>query len=114
MTSIGRSINRDLPHTTALLYRPGRQFAPTGDRKEWSPECKEAEMRRLINLTITALVVFAAVSGSAAALPVDYVSPDARDSARQVSSPQIDLRSPDARDTSTVETYTPGHVTQAS
>jgi hypothetical protein len=71
-------------------------------------------MRRLINLTITALVVFAAVSGSAAALPSDYVSPDARDSARQLSSPQIDLRSPDARDTSTVETYAPGHVTQPS
>jgi hypothetical protein len=51
-------------------------------------------MRRLINLTITALVVFAAVSGVAAAEGVDYVSPDARDSARQVSSPQTDLRSP--------------------
>jgi hypothetical protein len=75
-------------------------------------------MRRLINLTITALVVLAAVSGVAAArLPYDYVSPDARDSARQVTgSQQTDLRSPDARDASTrpVETYTPGHVTQAS
>ena len=73
-------------------------------------------MRRLINLTITALVVFAAVSGVAAARVIDRVSPDARDSARQVSAPQIDLRSPDARDASTrsVETYTPGHVTEPS
>ena len=73
-------------------------------------------MRRLINLTITALVVFAAVSGVAAAQGVDHVSPDARDSARQLSQPQIDLRSPDARDVATrpVKTYTPGHVTQAS
>jgi hypothetical protein len=73
-------------------------------------------MRRLNNLTITALVAFAAVSGVASAQIVDHVSPDARDSARQVSSPQIDLRSPDARDAATrpVKTYTPGDVTQAS
>jgi hypothetical protein len=54
-------------------------------------------MRRLINLTITALVVSAAVSSIAAAQVIDHVSPDARDSARQPSSRQIDLRSPDAR-----------------
>lgn len=94
-------------------------------------------MRRLVNLTIAALVVFAAVSGVAVARPDDLVSPDARDSARQLSSPppqidlrspdardsarqpsspQVDLRSPDARDVSTrpVETYTPGHVPQPS
>ncbi|MFL5894039.1 MAG: hypothetical protein ACJ76Z_02865 [Thermoleophilaceae bacterium] len=73
-------------------------------------------MRRLINLTITALVAFAAISGVASAQSIDHVSPDARDSAPQVSSPQIDLRSPDARDAATrpVKTYAPGHVTQAS
>ena len=73
-------------------------------------------MRRLINLTITALVVFAAVSGVAVARAQDYRSPDARDSARQLSSPQIDLRSPDARDAvrQPVETYTAGHVSQPS
>jgi hypothetical protein len=74
-------------------------------------------MRRLINLTITALVVFAALSGVATAQVLDHVSPDARDSARQVTgSLQTDLRSPDARDASTrpVETYTPGHVPQPS
>src|SRR4051794_2498139 len=94
-------------------------------------------MRRLINLTTTALVVFAAVSAVAVARDQDYVppdargfdaarqlssprvdlrSPDARDSARQLGSPQIDLRSPDARDASRqpVETYTPGHLPQPS
>lgn len=92
-------------------------------------------MRRLTNLTIAALVVFAAVSGVAVARPDDLVSPDARDSARQLSSPQIDLRSPDAPDsarqpaspqidlrtpdardatTRPVETYTAGHVPQPS
>jgi hypothetical protein len=85
----------------------------------WSPKRKEAEMRRFINLTITALVVFAAVSGVAVAQPFElqnHVSPDARDSARQLGSTVTDLRSPDARDTATrrVETYTPGHVTQSS
>ena len=76
-------------------------------------------MRRLINLTIAALVVFAAVSSVATARVLDdvsYVSPDARDSARQVSSLQTDLRSPDARDSATrpVETYTAGRISQPS
>lgn len=76
-------------------------------------------MRRLINLTITALVTLAAVAGPAAAhMPndVSYASPDARDSARQVSTPQTDLRSPDARDSATrpVSTYAPGHISQPS
>jgi hypothetical protein len=101
------------------LYRLGREFRSTSDCKEWSLKCKEAEVRRLINLTITALVAFAAVSGVAAAQPFElqnHVSPDARDSAGQLNSRQTDLRSPDAREMSTgpVETYTPGHVTQSS
>jgi hypothetical protein len=91
----------------------------------------------LTKITVTGLVVFAAVSGTAAAQ--DFRSPDARDSARQVTratgpsgrdlvppytrfetaqvgSSKTDLRSPDARDASThpVTTYVPGRVLNAS
>jgi hypothetical protein len=91
-------------------------------------------MRRLIKFTLTTMVVMAAVTSAAGAQ--SYVSPDARDSGRQVVgtaptsimdgrdlvspdardsarhlSPQVtDLRSPDARDSARnpVATYQPG------
>jgi hypothetical protein len=81
-------------------------------------------MRRLITLTTTALVAFAAVSGPVSAMvpredpqqQTDLRSPDARDSGRQPSVVQTDLRSPDARDVATrpTETYTPGSIVQST
>lgn len=71
-------------------------------------------MRRLNTIAVTALVAVAAVPSVSTAHflrddPHSYVSPDARDSARQLSSPKIDLRSPDARDVAArgIGTYTP-------
>jgi hypothetical protein len=67
-------------------------------------------MRRLIT-TLTVFVAFAAAPAFAA--PIDHVSPDARDSARQLQqATATDLRSPDAREVATnpVATYTPGRV----
>jgi hypothetical protein len=55
-------------------------------------------MRRLINITLTTMVVTAGITSAAAAQNYnDLRSPDARDSARHVST-VTDLRSPDARD----------------
>ncbi len=92
-------------------------------------------MRRLIQITLTTMVVTAAVTSAAGAQ--SYVSPDARDSGRQVvgtaptsimngrdlvspdardaarhSSPVTNLQSPDARDVanSPVATYEPGRA----
>lgn len=93
-------------------------------------------MRRLTNITLTVLVVFAAVSGVATAQDFrsadardsarqgpgttglgilngrDLMSPDARDSARQANSNPTDLRSPDARDVAArpVTTYVAGRT----
>ena len=92
-------------------------------------------MRRLIQITLATMVVTAGITSVAAAQ--SYVSPDARDSGRQVvgtaptsimngrdlvspdardaarhSSPVTDLQSPDARDVAKnpVATYTPGRA----
>jgi hypothetical protein len=83
-------------------------------------------MHRLVRTTIAALIVSAAVSGTA--LAQDLRSPDARDGARQVGGAsgvqilngrdqlpaytQFDLRSPDARAATSdrVRTYTPDAV----
>ena len=66
-------------------------------------------MRRLIQISLTTMVVTAAITSTAAAQ--SYVSPDARDAARH-SSAVTDLRSPDARDVvkNPVATYTPGRA----
>ena len=92
-------------------------------------------MRRLIQITFTTAVATAAIAGTAVAQNYqspdalagsppsqpsilngrDLVSPDARDSARKISTtPQIDVRSPDARDVAKnpVVTYEPGRVPQ--
>src|SRR4051812_13382293 len=81
-------------------------------------------MRRLIQITLTTIVVTVGSAGTAAAQ--SYVSPDAASQARQTStvldlrssdarnpSPAIDLRSPDAIDAAQhqVATYQPGHAT---
>jgi hypothetical protein len=92
-------------------------------------------MRRLIQISLTTMVVTAAVTSAAGAQ--SYVSPDARDSGRQVvgtaptsimngrdlvspdardsarhANPVTDLRSPDARDVvkNPVATYKPGRA----
>ena len=92
-------------------------------------------MRRLIKITLTTMVVTAAVTSAAGAQSYvspdardsgrhvagtaptsimngrDLVSPDARDAARQAN-PVTDLRSPDARDAARnpVATYQPGRA----
>jgi|tagenome__1003787_1003787.scaffolds.fasta_scaffold20793356_2 hypothetical protein len=81
-------------------------------------------MRRLIQITLTTIVVTAGSAGTAAAQ--SYVSPDAASQARQTStsvdlrspdarnpSPAVDLRSPDAVDAAQhpVATFRPGRAT---
>jgi len=81
-------------------------------------------MRRLIQITLTTIVVAAGSAGTAAAQ--DYLSADAANQARQTStvvdlrspdarnpSPAVDLRSPDAVDAAQhpVATLQPGHAT---
>jgi hypothetical protein len=71
-------------------------------------------MRRLIQTTLTTIVVTAGITGAAAAQ--SYVSPDARDSARHIAATARpttrDLVSPDARDVAKnpVATYQPGRA----
>jgi hypothetical protein len=81
-------------------------------------------MRRLIQITLTTIVV--AVGGAGTAAAQNYVSADAASQARQTStvldlrspdarnpSPAVDLRSPDAVDAAQhrVATLQPGHAT---
>src|SRR6478752_985974 len=74
-------------------------------------------MRRLIKITLTTMVVTAAVTSAAGAR--SYVSPDARDSGRHLAGAAPtsnlngrDLVSPDARDSARnrVATYQPGRA----
>ncbi|MFL5894670.1 MAG: hypothetical protein ACJ76Z_06090 [Thermoleophilaceae bacterium] len=92
-------------------------------------------MRRLTKITISTVVALAAIPGLAVAQDLrspdardsarqvtgatgasilngrDLVSPDARDSARHLTGAVTDLRSPDAREsTPGVSTYTPGQI----
>jgi hypothetical protein len=67
-------------------------------------------MRRLIQITLTTIVVAAGGAGTAAA--ENYLSADAASQARQTST-VVDLRSPDAVDAAQhpVATYEPGRAT---